>query len=118
MDRWRRTAARASDSGVHAEFVNGAARVTLDGSYGGPHDSVERAEGASQLFRVLGEQEALCTGDRAQARIPANWRAPVLFFQQSYCAICNLLDIPVRPPPVSQGDRCMAGQPARRRVRP
>jgi hypothetical protein len=38
MDRWRRTAARASDSGVHAEFVNGAARVTLDGSYGGAHD--------------------------------------------------------------------------------
>jgi len=34
MDRWRRTAARVFDPGVHAEFVNGAARVTLDGKNG------------------------------------------------------------------------------------
>jgi hypothetical protein len=56
-------AARASDPGVHAEFVNGAARVTLDGNYAGAHYTVERAEGATQPFRVLGESDVLCTGD-------------------------------------------------------
>jgi hypothetical protein len=55
--------ATAADPGVRAEFVNGAARVTLDGSYAGAHYTVERAEGANQPFRVLGERDALCTGD-------------------------------------------------------
>lgn len=55
--------ARAADPGVHSEFVNGAARVTLDGSYAGAHYTVERAEGATQPFRALGERDALCTGD-------------------------------------------------------
>ena len=57
--------ARASDPGVHADIVNGAARVTLDGSYAGAHYTVLRAEGATQPFRVLGGRDALCTGDCA-----------------------------------------------------
>ena len=56
-------AARAADPGVRSDVVNGAVRVTLDGSYAGAHYTVERAEGATQPFRVLGEREALCTGD-------------------------------------------------------
>jgi hypothetical protein len=55
--------ARASDPGVHSEFVNGAERVTLEGSYNGAHFTVERAEGATQPFRLLGERDVLCTGD-------------------------------------------------------
>ena len=55
--------ARAADPGVHADFLNGAVRVTLDGSYAGSRYTVQRAEGATQPFRVLGERDALCTGD-------------------------------------------------------
>src|SRR5258705_13217586 len=55
--------ARAADPGVHSDFLNGAVRVTLDGSYAGARYTVQRAEGPSQPFRVLGERDALCTGD-------------------------------------------------------
>ncbi len=55
--------ARAGEPGVHSDFLNGAVRVTLDGSYAGARYTVQRAEGATQPFRVLGERDALCTGD-------------------------------------------------------
>jgi hypothetical protein len=55
--------ARAADPGVHSDFLNGAVRVTLDGSYAGARYTVQRAEGPSQPFRVLGQRDALCTGD-------------------------------------------------------
>ena len=55
--------ARASEPGVHSDFLNGAVRVTLDGSYAGARYTVLRAEGATQPFRVLGQRDVLCTGD-------------------------------------------------------
>src|SRR5882672_5897871 len=44
--------ARAGEPGVHSDFLNGAVRVTLDGSYAGARYTVQRAEGANQPFRV------------------------------------------------------------------
>ena len=55
--------AQAADPGVHSDFLNGAVRVTLDGSYAGARYTVARAEGVLQPFRVLGDRDALCTGD-------------------------------------------------------
>lgn len=58
-------AARAGEPGIRADFVNGMARITLEGSYAGAHYTVWRADGQSQPFVALGEQNALCTGDCA-----------------------------------------------------
>lgn len=55
--------ARAADPGVHSDIVNGVARVMLDGSFAGSRYTALRAEGANQPYRVLGERDALCTGD-------------------------------------------------------
>ena len=57
------TPARAADPGVRADLWNGVARVTLEGSYAGTRYTVRRADTQGQPFRVLGEQDALCTGD-------------------------------------------------------
>jgi hypothetical protein len=66
-------AARASDPGVHAEFVNGAGRVTLDGSYApaagfgtSPSPNPLRDRGT---LRVTA---AIPAGDRAQNPARAN----------------------------------------------
>ncbi len=56
-------AARATAPGVRAEILNGAVRVTLDGSYAGARYTVERSDGQYLPGRVLGERNALCTGD-------------------------------------------------------
>ena len=53
----------ASEPGVHAELLNGAVRVTLEGSYTGSRYTVLRADAPTQTARVLGERDALCTGD-------------------------------------------------------
>jgi len=55
--------ARAGEPGVRAEIFNGMARITLEGSYVGARYTVRRAETTAQPFQVLGEQNALCTGD-------------------------------------------------------
>ena len=55
--------ARASEPGVYAELLNGAVRVMLEGSYAGSRYSVYRADGPTQTPRILGERDALCTGD-------------------------------------------------------
>ena len=55
--------ARAGEPGVRAEMFNGMARITLEGSYVGAHYTVRRAETQAQPFEVLGQQNALCTGD-------------------------------------------------------
>lgn len=55
--------ARAAEPGVRAELYNGMARITLEGSYVGARYTVRRAETRDQAFQVLGEQNALCTGD-------------------------------------------------------
>ena len=55
--------ALAADPGVRSDLLNGVARVTLDGSYAGARYTARRADGPDQPFRVLGEQNALCTGD-------------------------------------------------------
>jgi len=57
--------ARAGEPGIRADIVNGQARITLEGSYVGARYTVWRADGQSQPFEVLGEQNALCTGDCA-----------------------------------------------------
>jgi hypothetical protein len=54
---------RASGPSVRAELYNGMARITLEGSYLGAHYTVRRAETRERPFQVLGEQNALCTGD-------------------------------------------------------
>lgn len=56
-------AARAGEPGVHSESLNGAVRITLEGSYAGSRYTVERADAADRPFRVLGNRDALCTGD-------------------------------------------------------
>jgi hypothetical protein len=43
--------------------MNGVARVTLEGSYTGSRYSVFRADGPTHPARLLGERDALCTGD-------------------------------------------------------
>jgi len=55
--------ARAADPGVRSELLNGVWRVTLEGSYPGTHYTVRRADAQGQPFRVVGDQNALCTGD-------------------------------------------------------
>lgn len=55
--------ARASEPGMHAELLNGSVRVTLEGSYAGSRYSVLRSEGPGEPGRLLGERDALCTGD-------------------------------------------------------
>jgi len=55
--------AHAGEPGVRAEMFNGMARITLEGSYVGAHYTVRRADTPAQPFEVLGEQNALCTGD-------------------------------------------------------
>jgi hypothetical protein len=55
--------AAASDPAVRTDLLNGTPRITLEGSYAGARYTVHRAEGPDQPFRVLGEQNALCTGD-------------------------------------------------------
>ena len=57
------TPSRADEPGVYAELLNGAVRVVLEGSYAGSRYTVERADGPNQPGRVLGERDALCTGD-------------------------------------------------------
>jgi hypothetical protein len=57
------SSARASEPGVHAELLNGAVRVTLEGSYAGSRYSVFRSDGPAQAARLMGERDALCTGD-------------------------------------------------------
>jgi len=53
----------ASGPSVRAELYNGMARITLEGSYAGAHYTVRRAQTRERPFQVLGEQNALCTGD-------------------------------------------------------
>ena len=56
-------AVRAGEPGMRAELLNGAVRVTLEGSYTGSHYTVERSDGPSGPSRLLGQRDALCTGD-------------------------------------------------------
>ncbi|HEX5634948.1 MAG TPA: hypothetical protein VFX50_17010 [Gemmatimonadales bacterium] len=56
-------ASRAAEPGVHAEILNGAVRVTLEGSYTGSRYTVLRSEGPNEPARILGQRDALCTGD-------------------------------------------------------
>ncbi len=53
----------AGEPGVHSEVQGGAVRVVLEGSYAGARYTVQRADAESAAFRVLGERDALCTGD-------------------------------------------------------
>src|ERR1041385_7408270 len=53
----------AAEPGVRAEILNGAVRVVLDGSYSGARYSVGRSETAGGPIRLVGERDALCTGD-------------------------------------------------------
>ena len=55
--------AHASEPAVYAELLNGAVRVTLEGSYTGSRYSAFRSEGPTAPARLLGERDALCTGD-------------------------------------------------------
>jgi len=55
--------ARAADHGIRSELLNGVARITLEGSYVGAHYSARRADGLNQPYRLVGQAEALCTGD-------------------------------------------------------
>jgi hypothetical protein len=55
--------ARATEPGVRSELYNGMARITLEGSYVGARYTVRRADMRERPFQVLGEQNALCTGD-------------------------------------------------------
>jgi hypothetical protein len=55
--------ARAAEPGVHADVYNGIARITLEGSYVGARYTVRRADTPALPFQVLGQQDALCTGD-------------------------------------------------------
>lgn len=57
------SSARATEPGVHAELLNGVVRVTLEGSYTGSRYTVFRAEGPTAAARMMGERDALCTGD-------------------------------------------------------
>ena len=57
------TPARASEPAVRSDLLNGVPRITLQGSYVGSRYTVRRAEVQGQPFRLLGEQNALCTGD-------------------------------------------------------
>ena len=57
------TPARAQEPRVYAELLNGAVRVVLEGSYAGSRYTVERSDGPNQTGRVMGERDALCTGD-------------------------------------------------------
>ncbi len=55
--------AQAGDPGVRAEILHGVVRVTLEGSYAGARYTVERSDGQHLPGQVLGERDALCTGD-------------------------------------------------------
>ena len=55
--------ARSTESGVRTDFLDGAVRVTLDGSFVGAHYTVERADAEHMYYRVVGSRDALCTGD-------------------------------------------------------
>ena len=55
--------ARAADPGVRSDMLNGVPRVMLEGSFAGARYTVQRADGPNQPFVVLGERNALCTGD-------------------------------------------------------
>ena len=55
--------AHAAEPGVHTDFLNGAVRVTLDGSFVGARYTVARADTEHMYYRVLGNRDALCTGD-------------------------------------------------------
>jgi hypothetical protein len=57
------TVARAGEPQVRADLFNGMARITLEGSYVGSRYTVRRADTEGRPFQVLGEQNALCTGD-------------------------------------------------------
>jgi len=56
-------AAHATGPRVRAELLDGMPRITLEGSWNGSRYSVERSavEGAAGV--VIGERDALCTGD-------------------------------------------------------
>lgn len=56
-------ASRAAEPGVHAEILNGAVRITLEGSYTGSRYTVLRSDGPNEPGRILGQRDALCTGD-------------------------------------------------------
>jgi hypothetical protein len=55
--------ARATEPAVHAEILNGAVRVTLEGSYTGSRYTVLRSDGPAEPARILGHRDVLCMGD-------------------------------------------------------
>jgi hypothetical protein len=55
--------ARAAEPGVHSDMLNGVPRVMLEGSYAGSRYTVQRADAPNRPFVLLGERDALCTGD-------------------------------------------------------
>lgn len=48
---------------VRVESLNGVARVTLEGSYVGARYTVSRAQADGSGLTLVGERDALCTGD-------------------------------------------------------
>ncbi len=56
-------AARAAGPGVRAELLNGVPRIVLEGSYSGSRYTVGRSAVAGQAGAIIGERDALCTGD-------------------------------------------------------
>src|SRR5262245_24261813 len=57
------SALAAPEPSVRAEFLNGAVRVVLEGSYPGARYTVGRGDSPVGPMRVVGERDALCTGD-------------------------------------------------------
>ncbi len=53
----------ASAAGVRAENLNGVARVTLEGSFVGARYTVTRGLADGSALTLVGERDALCTGD-------------------------------------------------------
>jgi len=56
-------AAHAADPRVRAELLDGTARIVLEGTWKGSRYSVERSAIAGAPGEVIGERDALCTGD-------------------------------------------------------
>jgi len=55
--------AHAEGPEISSDLLNGAARITLEGSYAGARYTVERAGGPLAPGVVVGARDALCTGD-------------------------------------------------------
>lgn len=53
----------ATDPAVRVESLNGVTRVTLEGSYVGSRYTVSRAQADGSGLTLVGERDALCTGD-------------------------------------------------------